>query len=302
MALELRITSPSEEGFVKQIIWNADEISEEVARRVSYYKGLVYADEQIVEAKKDRAALNKFITALKDKDKEIKKLCLQPYEEFHAKMLQIIEQVEEPVALIDRQVKEYEEQQKSRKQEEIQKLFDERGFQPWVTLDRIQNPKWLNKSYSLKQIEADLSTIQHSIGEDILLINQMGEGQPAALREYQISLDKTKAVEAGQRFIEAKYAEKRMAETIDKQKEEAARLKEAEIDRDLGIMPAPMSEAPAPKEDTERSKEQQAPVQPVEAAPETRKISFSVWVTREQLMALNKCLKDNGIRFEQLRN
>ena len=296
MALELKIISPSEEGFVKQIVWNADEIAEYVAGRVGYYKNLVYTDDQIVEAKKDRAELNKFISALKAKDREIKKLCLQPYEEFHQKMQQIIAQVEEPVNLIDKQVKDYEDQQKAAKMEEIRKLFAEKGFQPWVTLDRIMNPSWLNKSYSLKKVESDLSTIQHSIGEDILLINQMGEGQPAALREYQRSMDKTKAVEAGQRFIEAKYAEKRMAETFDKQREEAARLKEAEIDRDLGIMPAPAPEAPAPNKEPERAEEQQVPV------PETKKISFSVWVTREQLIALNKCLKDNGIKFEQIRN
>ena len=65
MALELKIISPSEEGFVKQIIWNADEIAAEVEGRVGYYKNLVYTDDQIVEAKKDRAALNKFITAIK---------------------------------------------------------------------------------------------------------------------------------------------------------------------------------------------------------------------------------------------
>ena len=168
MALELKIISPSEEGFVKQIVWNADEIAEYVAGRVGYYKNLVYTDDQIVEAKKDRAELNKFISALKAKDREIKKLCLQPYEEFHQKMQLIIAQVEEPVNLIDKQVKDYEDQQKAAKTEEIKKLFEEKGFQPWVTLDRIWNPSWLNKSYSLKKIEADLSTIQHSIGEDIL--------------------------------------------------------------------------------------------------------------------------------------
>ena len=103
MALELKIISPSEEGFVKQIVWNADEIAEYVAGRVGYYKNLVYTDDQIVEAKKDRAELNKFISALKAKDREIKKLCLQPYEEFHQKMQMIIAQVEEPVNLIDKQ-------------------------------------------------------------------------------------------------------------------------------------------------------------------------------------------------------
>ena len=299
MALELKIISPSEEGFVKQIVWNADEIAEYVAGRVGYYKNLVYTDDQIVEAKKDRAELNKFISALKAKDREIKKLCLQPYEEFHQKMQMSIAQVEEPVNLIDKQVKDYEDQQKAAKTEEIKKLFAEKGFQPWVTLDRIWNPSWLNKSYSLKKIEADLSTIQHSIGEDILLINQMGEGQPAALREYQRSMDKTKAVEAGKRYIEAKYAEQRMAETIGRQRDEEARRAQEEIDRDLGIMPASAEapvEAPEPVSVAPAQEEEQR------QAPETKKISFSVWVTREQLAALNKCLKDNGIKFEQIRN
>lgn len=299
MALELKIISPSEEGFVKQIVWNADEIAEYVAGKVGYYKNLVYTDDQIVEAKKDRAELNKFISALKAKDREIKKLCLQPYDEFHQKMQLIIAQVEEPVSLIDKQVNDYENQQKAAKTEEIKKLFEAKGFQPWVTLERIWNPSWLNKSYSLKKIETDLSTIQHSIGEDILLINQMGEGQPAALREYQRSMDKTKAVEAGKRYIEAKYAEQRMAETVGRQRDEEVRRVQEEIDRDLGIAPAPVKapvEAPEPVSVAPAQKEEQR------QAPETKKISFSVWVTREQLAALNKCLKDNGIKFEQIRN
>ena len=295
MALELKIISPSEEGFVKQIVWNADEIAEYVAGRVGYYKNLVYTDDQIVEAKKDCAELNKFISALKAKDREIKKLCLQPYEEFHQKMQLIIAQVEEPVNLIDKQVKDYEDQQKAAKTEEIKKLFEEKGFQPWVTLDRIWNPSWLNKSYSLKKIEADMSTIQHSIGEDILLINQMGEGQPAALREYQRTMDKTAAVEAGKRYIEAKYAEQRMAETIGRQRDEEARRAQEEIDRDLGIMPASAEapvEAPEPEEDM--------PVQNIESVPEKREKRFWVKVTKEQLLALDKFLKDNGYEYGQI--
>lgn len=292
MSLELRIISPSEEGFVKAIVWNHEEIEKAVAEKMSYYRGLVYSDDQIIEAKKDRAALNKFVAALKAKDREIKKLCLQPYEEFHAKMLQIIAQVEEPAALIDKQVKEYEESQKAAKLEAIRELFNAKGFQPWVTLERIMNDSWLNKSYSLKKVEAELSSIQHSIGEDILIINQMGEGQPAALREYQRTLDKTAAVEAGKRYVEARYAEQRLAETIKKEQEEAAKKRQAEIDRDLGIAepsaaPEPVRVAPAQKT--------------VQEQPEVKKISFSIWVTREQLAAVNRCLKENKIKFEQIK-
>ncbi len=284
MALEIKITSPTEEGFVKQIIWNADEISAAVAEKVSYYNNLVYTDTQITEAKKDRAELNKFIAALKSKDREIKQMCLQPYDEFHNKMLKIISQVEKPVNLIDKQIKDYEDQQKSEKRAQIEQLFGEKGFQSWVTLDRIWNQKWLNKSYSIKQVEADLSSIQHSIGEDILMINQMGEGQPAALQEYIRSMDKTKAVEAGKRYIEAKLIEER---TKAQREAEAAKM-QAEIDRDLGL-DKPVAEAT------------QAAEVKAEEAPEVKKISFSVWVTREQLKALNACLKNNGIRFEQIK-
>lgn len=293
MSLELRIISPSEVGFVKAIIWNHEEIEKAVAEKMSYYKGLVYSDDQIIEAKKDRAALNKFVTALKAKDREIKKLCLQPYEEFHAKMLQIIAQVEEPAALIDRQVKEYEEGQKAAKLEAIRELFNTKGFQPWVTLERIMNDSWLNKSCSLKKVEAELSSIQHSIGEDILIINQMGEGQPAALREYQRTLNKTAAVEAGRRYVEAKYAEQRLAETVKKEQEEAAKKRQAEIDRDLGIAEPSAAPEPVPVPI--------APAQQEVNQPEVKKISFSIWVTREQLAAVNKCLKENRIRFAQIK-
>ena len=197
--------------------------------------------------------------------------------------------------LIDKQVKDYEDQQKAAKTEEIKKLFEGKGFQPWVTLERIWNQSWLNKSYSLKKIEADMSTIQHSIGEDILLINQMGEGQPAALREYQRTMDKTAAVEAGKRYIEAKYAEQRMAETIGRQRDEEARRAQEEIDRDLGIMPASAEapvEAPEPEEDM--------PVQNIESVPEKREKRFWVKVTKEQLLALDKFLKDNGYEYGQI--
>ena len=292
MALELKIISPSEEGFVKAIVWNHEEIERAVAEKMSYYRGLVYSDDQIIEAKKDRAALNKFVAALKAKDREIKKLCLQPYEEFHAKMLQIIAQVEEPAALIDKQVKEYEDAQRAAKLEEIRKLYEAKGFQPWVTLERIMNDSWLNKSYSLKKVEAELSSIQHSIGEDILVINQMGEGQPAALREYQRTLSKTAAVEAGKRYVEAKYAEQRLAETVRKEQEEAARKKQAEIDRDLGItepVPAPEPVRVAPAQTV--SQEQ----------PERKPIAFIAWLNREQFEALNQCIKSNHIKVKQLK-
>lgn len=285
MALELKIVSPSEEGFVKEIVWNADEIAAEVDAKVGYYKNLVYTEDQVTEAKKDLAQLNKFISALKDKDREIKRLCLAPYEAFHNKMLKIITLVEEPVNLIDTQVKGFEEEQKKRKYEAIAEAFGQKGFHPWLTLDRMMEKfeacsKWLNKSYSMKQIECDMTSIQHRIGDDILAINNLGAGRQMALSEYKRSMDLAMAIEQGQKYEEARKAEEALKQAMAAQPEPQ---KEALEDvRPFGEAPARPAPAPNPMERREKF--------------------FKVFVTREELQALNHFLISNGYTFREIKN
>ena len=295
MALELKITSPSPDGFVKEILWNADEISEEIEKRIGYYKNLVYTDAQVVEAKKDRATLNKFIAALKAKDAEIKKLCLAPYDAFHARMQQLIAQVEEPAELIDKQVKAFEEDQKRQKHDAIEELFKSKGFQPWVKLDRIWNPKWLNKSYSIKQVDDDMNKTMYKIGEDIFLINKQGDGVQAALSEYKRTLDVRAAVAAAERFIEARNAEEALKKSVaqvvgieeaDEQIPGQVSLQEVLTEQYPDKKPA----APLPT-----TKELSA------TAPMRKEIFFKVYVSRDELAALNKFLKESGITFRQIK-
>lgn len=285
MALELKIVSPSEEGFVKEIVWNADEIATEVEAKVGYYKNLVYTEDQVTEAKKDRAQLNKFIAALKAKDREIKDLCLKPYEEFHNNMLKIISLVEEPARLIDTQVKDFEDKQKKEKEAEIRRLFDAKGFQPWVTPERIWNPKWLNKSYSLKQIDADLTSIQHKIGEDILLINGQKEGTQAALSEYKRTMDVTAAMAAAQRYMEVKRAEEELKKTTPL--EDAVPFGEEKIPYKKPQIISPPASVPLP--DTYQ-----------DGTPVRKEIMFKVLVTREEAEKLSRFLVENKYTFKQI--
>ena len=297
MAMELKITSPSPEGFVKEILWNADEISEEIDKKIGYYKKLVYTEAQVVEAKKDRATLNKFIAALKAKDREIKDLCMAPYEEFHTRMVQIIKKVEEPAELIDKQIKAFEEEQKKKKREEIEELFNSKGFQPWVKLERIWDARWLNKTYSMKQIDEDMNRLMYRIGEDIFLINKQGDGVQAALSEYKRTLDIRAAVAAADRYVEAKAAEEAL-------KKEMAKV----------IGPSEASEPVPGQKAAETLKEDYPPEHvPVktattasdrgisEAVPLRKEIFFKVYVSREELAAINTFLKTNGIIFRQIK-
>lgn len=295
MALELKITSPSPEGFVKEILWNADEISEEIEKRIGYYKNLVYTDAQVVEAKKDRATLNKFIAALKAKDAEIKKLCLAPYEAFHTRMQQLIAQVEEPAELIDKQVKAFEEDQKRQKHDAIEELFKSKGFQPWVKLDRIWNPKWLNKSYSIKQVDDDMNKAMYKIGEDIFLINKQGDGVQAALSEYKRTLDVRAAVAAAERFVEARNAE----EALKKSVAQVVGIEEADeqIPGQVSLQEVLTEQYP--------DKKPAAPLPTTkelsDTVPMRKEIFFKVYVSRDELAALNKFLKESGITFRQIK-
>lgn len=280
MALEIRVTSPTDDAFVEHIVWNADEIAKEVEAKVGYYKNLVYTEDQVTEAKKDRATLRKFITALKDKDHEIKDRCLAPYEEFHNQMLKIIAKVEEPAELIDKQVKEFEEGQKRQKLAAINDLFEKKGFQPWVSLEKIMNPKWMNKTYTMKQIDADMTTIQHKIGEDILLINGLKEGAQAALSEYKRSMDVSAAVQAGNRYVEAKRAEEELTQAMNAEPVQA----DAEPMRDPVPVPKP---APLPEVYQD-------------GTPVRKEIMFKVLVTRDEMERLNRFLIDNHYTFRQI--
>lgn len=284
MALEIRVSSPTDDAFVEHIVWNADEIAKEVEAKVGYYKNLVYTEDQVAEAKKDRAKLRKFVTALKDKDREIKDRCLAPYEEFHNQMLKIIALVEEPAELIDKQVKEYEEGQKKQKLVAIQELFQQKGFQPWVSLEKIMNPKWMNKTYSMKQIDADMTTAQHKIGEDILLINGQKEGMQAALSEYKRSMDVTAAMAAAQRYTEAKRAE-----------EELTRSMQAD----------PVQSDPIPYEKPQiipPPKSVSLPEVYQDGTPVRKELMFKVLVSFEEMQKLNRFLIDNHYTFRQIKN
>lgn len=74
--MELKIISPQENGFVEEIKWNNEELKAEIAAKMEDYRGLVFTEENISDAKKDRANLNKLKSAFEDERKRVKKLCM----------------------------------------------------------------------------------------------------------------------------------------------------------------------------------------------------------------------------------
>lgn len=253
MSLELQIFSPSEDGYIKEIKWNFDELKTAIAAKVEDYKGLTYTDEQMTEAKKDRAELNRFRSALDAKRKEIKKRCLAPYETFETQMKELTHLVDEPIEMIDSQLAEYDNRLRAEKETQIEALFEATQFQPFVTLERIRDPKWLNRSYSLKQVEQDLRDRKEQISNDVYLLNKLPESK-AALVIYEQTLN----IRAAQAEAERMAQIQREAESRKKAEEAAQQAMDAKLAADSAeaepAKPAETSQ-PAPEDKPEQTEE-----------------------------------------------
>lgn len=266
--MELKIYSPSEDGFIKAIEWNHEEIKKEVAEKVEMYKNLVYTDDQVKDAKADRAKLNKFVQALEAKRKEVKKQCLAPYEDFEKKMKEIVQIVNDPISLIDGQVREYEQKKKDEKQDKILEMFAESSFPEWVGFERIFEQRWLNASVSIKSIRESMEAKKEQIKKDLDTLRILPEFAFEAEQVYMNTLDIQKSVNKAhemaeiqkrKREYEAEQARKKAEAKAARKAEEAQKQQDEQLEGQTGFTDAkPFEECMNPPEtDTGKCVERQ---------------------------------------------
>lgn len=271
------------------IDFNFEELKEEITNKSALYKNMVYTDETIKDAKSDRALLNKFKTALEDKRKEVKKQCLEPYNQFEKQIKELVAIIDEPVKLIGEQITEFEDREKAEKHEQIIELFNKAGFQSFVTLEQIYDPKWLNKSVSLKSIEEELTNTVYRIGHDVTTINSLKEYSFEALEHYKKTLDLAGAIAEGQRLadiqkrkLEHEAEVKAREELAKKQAEEKAKAE---------------AEAMVPEELEEVSQEE--PQQAVEVKRQW--IKFVALLSKDDALALKEFCDKRGIEIKSVK-
>lgn len=82
----------------EKISFNFDELKQELTEKVSMYETLVYTDDQIKEAKADKAQLNKLKKALNDERIRLEKEYMQPFNSFKSQVNEIVSIIDKPVA------------------------------------------------------------------------------------------------------------------------------------------------------------------------------------------------------------
>lgn len=279
--MELKI---SELKIPENISFNYEELKLELSKKAHDYEVMVYGEDQIKDAKADKAALNKLKKALNDERLNREREYMKPFNEFKAQINEIIGIIDKPIAVIDAQVKAYEQKKQEEKQNAIKELFMNTQHPDFVLLGSIWNNKWLNSTFTMKKVEEEINERLAQIAADVKTLESLSEFSFEALEEYKHSLDVGKAIAEGQRLV-----------AIQKAKEEAERRKAEEEARRA------QEEAEKPVIDTTA---QEIPYEKPEVIAEPPKqegqwITFKALLTVENAVKLKKFFEENKIKFHK---
>lgn len=289
--MEMRMITDLNTALPAEIVFNFEELEAELKDRLHHYKTLVVTEDAIQEGKADLATLRKLREAIETRRKEVKKLCAQPYNAFEAKVKTLVALIDEPITVIDTQVKEFAEQERQKKREDIEASYEFRvpaSIRDIIPLERILDPKWLNKTTTMKSVNEDIDALVKRTNVDMLLIASVEPEYMAGVRaKYAETLDITAAMEYQKEL-------QRTAELFRQQEEAAARLRALESTR----------VAQEPAEEKNAAQATQEPVTTAQAEPADAnklcRLRLEFLLTKEQANALKAFLNTNNIQYTRI--
>ena len=207
---------------------NFEEIKSALQAQMAAYTSLEITEDKIKETKSDLATLRKIRKAVDDQRKVVKKDFMSPYNDFENKVKDILSVIDEPIAMIDSKLKEFEDKRIAQKQEHLHRLYEESvgEFAEFLPYHMVANPKWNNATCKDSEIQFAISEAVVKVKTDISTIKMLGsEIEDELLKTYRESGNNLQAaVQKNNDYIQAKkLAEERIkkqtAESLEKAKE-----------------------------------------------------------------------------------
>lgn len=228
--MEFRLINPTEDDFLRRIQWNKEELEAAVRAKIARYKNVVYTEENIKIAKSDRAELKKLIKAIEERKKQVKKIINEPYTIFEAELKKILTLIDEPVGIIDQQIKAFEEKQKEEKKSDIKAIYDENigNLAEVLPFEKIFDSHYLNKTYKLTTAQMEIKGKIDRVKTDLETIDSLNSKYKLNAKDVYIkTLDLSKALAENKRLAELE--EKLEEDKRRKAREEAERKRQGEI-------------------------------------------------------------------------
>ena len=326
--LTLVINNPDEGHFLKSIGWNKEQIKDAVVSITEQYRGLAYTEEQLQEAKADRAKLNAMKKDISDRRIQVKNALLEPYNVFDAEVKEVVALIDEPIAMIDEQIVAYEERTKEEKKQTLEKFFTENraDLPELITFEKIFNPKWLNKTSSLSSCKKEIKKAIEDITADLSVIRSSLSGKYSVYAEefyLKREMNLSRALSEANRIQE-------MDKKAEEEEQKRAKLEEeAKIRRELETQEA-REHRNSPQQggltveheqvstygekdtlnrkicnstDMPISQKTEEPIQhQIPTEEKLYKSAFMVRATKAKLMMLRDFMIQNGIEFSKIEN
>lgn len=152
---EVRAVIVQQEGTVS---CNFEEVEGYIKERLKEYDGAIFTEESKGYAKKELAKLRAEKKELNDNLRDAKKKYMAPWDAFEPKAKELINLFDEPITLIDGQVKAFEEDRIAQKKALIEAIYTELvgDLADIIPLERIYNPKWENATMKEKAIREEV--------------------------------------------------------------------------------------------------------------------------------------------------
>ena len=164
---QLEVIASAQQGILK---FNKISLMNAVKEELVKYE-IEVTEENMNDAKKARATLNKVSKALDDKRKEIKKQYCEPLDIFEKDVKEIKALIDEGSKKIGDQLNVFEEKRIEERKNEIILYFNSLAFD-LVPLEKIFNKKWLNKTCS--NWKEELDSVISKINQELDIINSFG--------------------------------------------------------------------------------------------------------------------------------
>ena len=173
------------------IDFNFEDLKDALTAELELYKNLVFTEDTKADAKKTVAELRKLKKQINDKRIEVKKLYMQPYTDFEAKVKELDKLINEPITFISEQIDAFEQKRIEEKRELINEIYlelvsEREDIAGYAELNRVYDSKWENASTSKKTIQEAIISYLDSVDNDIAAIESMeSEYEAKALMRYK---------------------------------------------------------------------------------------------------------------------
>lgn len=200
---ELILKKSIEELTPALISFNNEELMSYASQIVEKYSKITYNDDQMKEAKEDRANIRKVIDALTSERIRIKKIYNVPMDKFTSQMNEVISLLEEGLKNADEQIKAKEKADKDAKNALLKGYFAEiiGDLKECITYEQIADSRWLNSTVTEKKAKAEMDAKLEEINEAVEVIRQLeSDNEAALLALYFRTLNLAKALQENERL------------------------------------------------------------------------------------------------------